>query len=369
MLLRSLLSGRTPEYHLQYGFLLVDLIVKLLILTNMGAKPSAPFQGVFVRNQVAALAELSPAFFQMNWQTDKMPWRYLRYPVFWCQFVWRHIFSRASFDVIHVHFYYPTIWLALTYKLLRNPKVKIVVTCHGGDLYFYDPPSKLYRMCSRVVDHWVFVSEQLRRRFFRQDISAEVLPAGIHAVYGEVTALPLQQKDIDLLYVGTLDLNKGMDRLLALLAQLPGLRVVVIGHGPWLSQLQKFQTEYPGLELLGAKSPAELADYYRRSKVYLNLSRNESFGLVMTEAMACGTPVIASQTDGALAQVLDAQNGFVVPQQDVQPMAAALAGKIQLLFSMSAAEYQQFQQRCQTSAQPYLLNKIAQRLQTIYQNL
>jgi glycosyltransferase involved in cell wall biosynthesis len=244
-----------------------------------------------------------------------------------------------------------------------------VVTCHGGDLYFYDPPSALYRLCSRVVDHWVFVSEQLRQRFFRQDISAEVLPAGIHSVYGDVPALPPMQKDIDLLYVGTLDFNKGMDRLLALLQQLPGLRVVVIGHGPWLSQLQQAQADYPGLELLGAKSPAELADYYRRARVYLNLSRNESFGLVMTEAMACGTPVVASQTDGAQAQLVDATNGFVVPQQDVTPMAQALAEKIQLLFSMSAAEYQHIQQRCQTSAQPYLLHKIANRLQTIYQSL
>ncbi len=335
----------------------------------MGAKPSAPFQGVFVRNQVAALAALAPVFFQMSWQTDKMPWRYLRYPVFWCQFVWRHVLSRTRFDLIHVHFYYPTIWLAVTYKLLRNPRVKIVVTCHGGDLYFYDPPSALYRMCSRVVDHWIFVSQQLKQRFFRQDISAEVLPAGIHPVYGDVTALPLAQKDIDLLYVGTLDLNKGMDRLEALLAQLPGLRVVVIGHGPWQAQLQQLAGSYAGLELLGAKTPVELADYYRRSKVYLNLSRNESFGLVMTEAMACGTPVVASQTDGAQAQLVDAENGFIVPQQALLPMAVALAEKIQVLFSMSAAEYQQMQQRCQTSAQPYVLTQVANRLQTIYQSL
>jgi glycosyltransferase involved in cell wall biosynthesis len=343
--------------------------VKLLILTNMGAKPSAPFQGVFVRNQVAALAALTPAFFQMTWQVDRMPWRYLRYPIFWCQFVWRHVLSRTRVDLIHVHFYYPTIWLALTYKLLRNPRVKIVVTCHGGDLYFYDPPSALYRMCSKVVDHWIFVSDQLRQRFFRQDIRAEVLPAGIHPVYGTVDALAPAEKDIDLLYVGTLDHNKGMDRLLALLELLPGLRVVVIGHGPLSAALQQAQATYQGLELHGAKTPTELADYYRRSKVYLNLSRKESFGLVMTEAMACGTPVVASQTDGAMAQLVDGDNGYVVAQQALAPMAAALAARIQLLFSMPAPEYQQLQQRCQTSAQPYLLGKIADRLQTIYQSL
>ncbi len=144
---------------------------------------------------------------------------------------------------------------------------------------------------------------------------------------------------------------------------------MVIGHGPLSAALQQAQATYQGLELHGAKTPAELADYYRRSKVYLNLSRNESFGLVMTEAMACGTPVVASQTDGAMAQLVDGDNGYVVVQQAVAPMAAALAAKIQLLFSMPAPEYQQLQQRCQTSAQPYLLGKIAERLQTIYQSL
>lgn len=344
-------------------------MLNLLILTNMGAKPSAPFQGVFVRNQAAALAELAPVLFQMSWQTDKLPWRYLRYPVFWLHFVWRHVLSRQRFDIIHVHFFYPTIWLALTYKLLRNPKVKIVVTCHGGDLYFYEPAPALYRLTSKVVDHWIFVSSQLRQRFFRQDIAAEVLPAGIHSVYGEVTALPLAEKDIDLLYVGTLDHNKGMDRLLALLAIKPAWRVVVIGHGPYSEQLQKAKAKYAGLSLHGAMTPAELAGYYRRSKVYLNLSRQESFGLVMTEAMACGTPVVASQTDGASAQITAGENGHIVGQQEPAAMAEALAQKIQLIFSMSPAEYQQLQQRCQTSARPYLLGQIAQRLKSIYQSL
>lgn len=343
--------------------------VKLLILTNMGAKPSAPFQGVFVRNQVQALAPLQPAYYQMDWQNDKKPWRYLRYPVFWARFVWRHVFSLQRFDLLHVHFYYPTIWLALTYKLLRNPAVKIVVTCHGGDLYFYEPPSWWYRTASRFVDHWIFVSDQLKQRFFRQDLAAEVLPAGIHSLFGAVAALPLSDKDIDVLYVGTLDHNKGMDRLLALLPALSDKKVVVIGHGPWLLQLQAAQQQYPNLQLVGSQSPAELAQYYQRSKVYLNLSRHESFGLVMTEAMACGTPVLATDTDGARAQIHDAVNGYRLAQQDEALLQAALLEKIQQLFSLSAAEYRQLQLRCQTSAAPYLLDKVASRLTALYQQL
>ena len=345
------------------------MLQRLLILTNMGPKPSAPFQGIFVRNQVAALSALQPAYFQMEWQTDRMPWRLLRYPVFWWQFVWRYVFSRQKFDILHVHFFYPTIWLALTYKWLRNPKVKIVVTCHGTDIYAYQPESRWYKAAAARVDQWIFVSEQLRQRFFRQDLRAEVLPAGIHPVFGTVEALPPEQKDIDLLYVGTLDFNKGMDRLIALLPALAGKKVVVIGHGPWHDKLTAAASEYPQLQLVAAQGAEQLKDYYQRSRVFVSLSRNESFGLVMTEAMACGTPVVATLTDGSSMQVRDGDNGYLVNAATEQALIDSLAEKIQLLLSLPTADYQQLQQSCQTSAKPYLLNKIADRLTALYQQL
>ena len=342
---------------------------RLLILTNMGPKPAAPFQGVFVRNQVEALAALNPAYFQMEWQNDRMPWRLLRYPIFWLQFVWRYVLSFQRFDVLHVHFFYPTIWLALTYRLLRNPKVKIVVTCHGTDIYAYQPESRWYKMAAAQVDQWVFVSAQLKQRFFRQDIRAEVLPAGIHALYGQVLALPLAEKDIDVLYVGTLDFNKGMDRLIALLPVLAGKKVVVIGHGPWHAQLSAAALQYPQLTLVSAQGAAQLKDYYQRSKLFVSLSRNESFGLVMTEAMACGTPVVATTTDGSRMQLQNGVNGYLVEANEEAIMLQALGEKIQLLLSLPPADYQQLQQSCQTSAKPYLLDKVAARLTEIYQQL
>ncbi len=345
------------------------MAARLLILTNMGAKPSAPFQGVFVRNQVEALAELQPDYFQMEWQSEVMPWRLLRYPIFWLQFVWRYVFNLQQFDILHVHFFYPTIWLALTYRWLRNPKVKIVVTCHGTDIYAYQPESRWYKAAAAQVDQWIFVSAQLQQRFFRQDLRAEVLPAGIHALYGQVQALPVTAKDIDVLYVGTLDQNKGMDRLIALLPALAGKKVVVIGHGPWHAQLAAAAQQYPQLELVSAQGAAQLKDYYRRSRMFISLSRNESFGLVMTEAMACGTPVLATVTDGARMQVRSGENGYLVDGPDENSLLAALAEKIQLLLSLTPAEYQQLQIACQTSAKPYLLDKVAARLTHIYQQL
>ena len=151
----------------------------ILIISNMGPKPAAPFQGKFVHNQVWALAALNPAYHYMRWHSDSLLNKWLKYPVFALDFLWRFVISRRRFDIVHVHYFYPTIWLALLYKALRNPKVKIVVTCHGSDIYLYQPPGKAYRWCAAKVDQWIFASKALARHFSLpvQQAEAAVLAA------------------------------------------------------------------------------------------------------------------------------------------------------------------------------------------------
>lgn len=343
--------------------------MRLLIVTNMGPKPSAPFQGQFVRNQVDALSALHPDYFCMTWHNDSKLNRLLKYPVLWLQFVWRYVLSRQPFDIIHVHYYYPTIWLALTYKWLRNPKIQIVVTFHGSDIYLYKPESRLYKFAAQFIKHSIFTSDSLKAKFFRSDIASTVLPAGIHPIYANVQALAPSEKRYDLLYVGTMDQNKGMDRLIDLLSRQPALRVALVGEGPWREKVQQAIAGRSNVHFFGGQTPAQLADLYQKSRCFLSLSRNESFGLVMTEAMACGTPVIATLTDGSAAQVRDGDNGYKVAQDNEQVVVSQLEQRIHQLFSLSDAEYQQMQQRCQTSAKPYLVTSVASVLTELYQSI
>lgn len=346
---------------------------KILIVTNMGPKLSAPFQGQFVKNQVDALADLKPAYFYMRWHNDSLVNRLLKYPVLWLQFFGRFVLSRTTFDLIHVHYFYPTIWLALTYRWLRNPKVKIVVTCHGSDIYLYQPESALYKFAAKAVDYWIFTSAQLKARFFNQQVASTVLPAGIHPVFGKALQKSRDEKTFDLLYVGSLDHNKGMDRLLALLpalfAAVPALKIALVGQGNYRPQLAAAALQYPGLQLFSPKSPAELQYYYQDSRCFLSLSRNESFGLVMTEAMACYTPVIATATDGSQAQINHGVTGYILSQQDETELQQQLLNSIQLLLTMPAADYQQLQLAGRQNAEQYLVSQVAGQLQRLYQSL
>jgi glycosyltransferase involved in cell wall biosynthesis len=70
---------------------------------------------------------------------------------------------------------------------------------------------------------------------------------------------------------------------------------------------------------------AKLADYYRAADVYLHAARVESFGNVLIEARACGTPVVSTATGGIPEQVRDRETGLLVKPGDPQELAAAVA--------------------------------------------
>ena len=74
-----------------------------------------------------------------------------------------------------------------------------------------------------------------------------------------------------------------------------GARKIMVGDGP---MLEEYKEHYPAVEFVGAKRGQELGDYYRRADVFVFPSRWETFGLVMIEAMACGTPVAAYPCQG-----------------------------------------------------------------------
>lgn len=342
----------------------------ILIISNMGPKASSPYQGKFVQQQADALRHLNAEYHFMSWHSDSILNRLLKYPFFLLTFIWKFIFSRKRFDIVHVHFFYPTIWLALLYRACRNRQVRIVVTCHGSDIYKYQPPGFLYRWSASFVDFWIFTSKKLQQSFFLQTKESMVLSAGIAEQYGNVHKINSEQKDIDILYVGALDENKGMDRLIALLPLWADYHIVLAGSGPWAGKLQQLTTTYPKLKLAGAVDTIQLASLYQRSKCFISLSRNESFGLVMAEAMACYTPVIATQTDGSEEQIVVGENGWLVSQQQSeQHIVEQVNQSVRALLSLPAEQYLRLQLQGRQSAGQYLLSSVVAQLQHVYQRV
>lgn len=70
---------------------------------------------------------------------------------------------------------------------------------------------------------------------------------------------------------------------------------ILVGDGPYREELEK---KYPDVEFVGFKTGVELAQYYANADVFVFPSKWETFGIVMIEAMACGTPVAAYPCQG-----------------------------------------------------------------------
>ncbi len=102
------------------------------------------------------------------------------------------------------------------------------------------------------------------------------------------------------LFVGRVSYEKNIEHFLQM--DIPGTKVVC-GVGPLEQSLRE---KYPQVRWVGLLDRPTLAQLYASADVFVFPSRNETFGLVMLEAMACGTPVAAFPVDGPL-EVLDAQ--------------------------------------------------------------
>jgi glycosyltransferase involved in cell wall biosynthesis len=96
------------------------------------------------------------------------------------------------------------------------------------------------------------------------------------------------------LYVGRVAVEKNIEAFLGL--TLPGTKVVV-GPGP---QLEELKVKYPGVVFKGSKSGDELAAHYACADVFVFPSLTDTFGLVILEAMAAGTPVAAYPAPGPI---------------------------------------------------------------------
>jgi glycosyltransferase involved in cell wall biosynthesis len=89
-----------------------------------------------------------------------------------------------------------------------------------------------------------------------------------------------------------------------------GARKIMVGDGPMLDE---YRDKYPEVEFVGFKTGSELADYYRMADVFVFPSCWETFGIVMIEAMACGTPVAAYPVPGPLDVVDQGKTGWTIP--------------------------------------------------------
>lgn len=109
-----------------------------------------------------------------------------------------------------------------------------------------------------------------------------------------------------LLNVGRVSKEKNLEQFYKI--DYPNCQKIQVGDGPMLKEYIK---RYPDVNFVGSKRGAELAYYYQQADVFVFPSKNDTFGVVQIEALACGTPVAGYPVPGPIDVVKNGVNGHI----------------------------------------------------------
>lgn len=272
-------------------------------------------------------------------------------------------FARAQgevYDLIHSHYWLsgvaarslraawgvPFVQMFHTLGHMKN-RVAINPGDREGDLRIREE-SALLREADQIIAATPAELAQLQW-LYRADVSrVSVVPPGVDLklFYPRPAAEAKRRVGIDpgiqlLLFVGRIEPLKGIETLFQAVAQLRDqgvcecsqMCVAIIGgeagssrasQNVEMERLKRLRAQLGLSDLvtfLGALDQDALPDYYAAAEAVIMPSHYESFGMVALEAMACGTPVIASEVGGLAYLVLDGETGFHVPDSDPNLLA------------------------------------------------
>ena len=278
---------------------------------------------------------------------------------------------RQSYDIIYSHYWLSGLAAGGLRRLWGIPMVQMFHTLAEMKNRVAQSPAErdseqrlncegeIMRFSDRVIAATPLEKSQMGWAYGAPTDRIDVVPPGVdlerfkpmnQAEAKARLGLPLHHRPI--LFVGRIQPLKGIDTLIKALALVKqrepaiaqNICLSIIGGDPnpdsqlEQAEFERLKTLSADLDMgelitfLGAKDQDSLVYYYSAAEMVVMPSHYESFGMVALEAMACGTPVIASNVGGLSFNIEDGFNGYLVPGRDPQ----ALADKILLLLKYKA---------------------------------
>jgi glycosyltransferase involved in cell wall biosynthesis len=256
-------------------------------------------------------------------------------------------------DAIHAHWILPQGLIAVLYKKLVDPTVRVVITSHGTDIFGLQALGGLKRWILNRADVVTGVSEAvveaIRALGVRDNLSLYARSMGVDTDRFRPEARDERFKEKNqvegplLLVVSRLTEKKGVQYAVEALSEVlgsePGACLWIAGYGELLESLKALAKELripdANIRFAGAVTHADLPELYASADLLIGPSLSEGFGLVLAEALACGCPVIATDLPAVREIVRDGETGVIVPQRDSAAIARAVTA---LLDSPSTTE-------------------------------
>jgi teichuronic acid biosynthesis glycosyltransferase TuaC len=242
-----------------------------------------------------------------------------------------------DFDVLDAHYFYPDgVAAVMLGKYFNKP---VVITARGTDISLipqYRLPRKMILWAARNAAGIVTVCNALKDEM----VQLGVAPEAITPLRNGVDLQRFQPIDraaaraglgltrFTLLSVGLLDPRKAHDLIIKALPALPDVQLLIAGSGPEKKNLERLAQELgvaDRVTMLGPVPQTELKTYYNAADVLVLASSREGWANVLLEAMACGTPVVASNVWGTPEVVAAPEAGVLMPERTPQGLVTALA--------------------------------------------
>jgi phosphatidylinositol alpha-mannosyltransferase len=277
----------------------------------------------------------------------------------------RRLLKQERFDVIHVH---EPMTPATCVASLVWARCPIVATHHAaGDLGWLALGQHMWGFLMDRIDYRIAVSEQARdsaARWFPGHY--DIIPNGVQI---PATADATNRAD-RIVFIGRHDPRKGLEVLLQAWPEIhrrTGARLRIIGADPLAVGLLLARHRIPqdAIDILGFVDEDELTREVEAAQMLVAPSLGqESFGMVLTRAFACATPVVASDIPG-YAAVMTPDTGVLVPPGDIQ----ALADAVSTLSADPERRRTLGEAARQVAIDRYSWDDIGRRLATVYEGL
>ena len=267
----------------------------------------------------------------------------------WTSKEMREIIKKGDFDVVHAHHAFARMPLSAL-SIARDLGIRSILTTHTVSFmpdyeYLWKTISygyPVYRMMLSNADEIIAVSVAAKKFISHfTDVPVRVIPNGVDShkfrKMNKVEARKIMGFGDEpfFLYVGRLVSKKGLFNLLLafkdVIKEIPGAKLRIAGKGKLKPVLQSF-TNVLGInenvEFLGFVPDELLNPLFSSADIFvLPSSFGESFGIVILEAMASGTPVIGTRV-GGIEEILAGGNGILVPPSDPSALADAMLSLI-----------------------------------------
>ena len=269
-----------------------------------------------------------------------------------------------------------TAWTAIALLLKPIGRWKVIITYEGGSSTYESPSAsiryRVRRVMAKLADAFVVngrtgkaylldVLQVQPERVFARPFLVPSLKVLTHYDETEAPQLANDLKRPIFLYVGQIIPRKGLKNLLAacmLLKQkgYDNYTLMVVGDGEQRSELETFVCE-SGLEQqihwVGKVSYRFLGAYFQFADVFVFPTYDDIWGMVLTEAMAFGKPVICSTGAGAAEMVQEAENGFLYAPEAIEALAEKMRQFLdtpELIAQMGERSHHIMQQHSPTEA-------------------